>query len=402
MHRRQGRARVIRGRRGWWFIGPGGIARLSAGQLMAGGGLRPAAEQRLRGLGLFTAPPVRSYALTVLTSTSCNAGCGYCFQNTGQDLAHGAKPPRIPRASLSVADISAVLSFAGQRMADAGLAEMTIMLFGGEPLLNLRACRELLIRAADYGLASAAIATNGILLTPAVADRLWRVGLRWAQITFDGDRDDHDRVRRTRLGMATFDLITGNVRAAARAAPIRWRLRVNVSRDNADGIGALVGRLAERLDPAACSMVFAIAGDTGIGYRGQLTVGDELAAAFAGWQRLAVDAGFRVELPRADTACQMCGYPAGRFGAVVNPDGTLSSCWETAGRPEWTVGRVTVGYVSGPELDRLWATCAASRLYTADRRALWVFRDKVDADLLDYLDGSGRLAAGQAGTDLPP
>jgi len=121
----------------------------------AEGKLRPAAKQRLRDLGMCTSAPPRHYSLTVLTSTACNLGCGYCFQNTGQDPAGGNRPPRIARARLSSATITSILEFAARQMAKAGLEKLDILLFGGEPLLNPRGCQELLTRAADYGLTSA-------------------------------------------------------------------------------------------------------------------------------------------------------------------------------------------------------------------------------------------------------
>ena len=92
--------RVLRGRRHWWFLGPGGIARLSSEHVTAAGTLRPDARRRLHELGLYTPRPPASYALTVLTSTACNLGCGYCFQNTGQDPAgpRSRNPASIPFA----------------------------------------------------------------------------------------------------------------------------------------------------------------------------------------------------------------------------------------------------------------------------------------------------------------
>src|ERR1700735_974847 len=113
------RERIIKGKENWWFVGPGGLARLRdhhlpadgglsapaeeprwfvapAGlprrrehHLTADGGLSASAEEHLREQGLFSAAPHRTYALTVLTSTDCNLGCAYCFQNTGQDPVGG-------------------------------------------------------------------------------------------------------------------------------------------------------------------------------------------------------------------------------------------------------------------------------------------------------------------------
>src|SRR5438067_1712572 len=67
-------ARVLAGRDHWWFVGPGGIARLGQAQVSPGGVLQPTARQRLRDLGLYAAAAPSTYALTVLTSTDCNLG----------------------------------------------------------------------------------------------------------------------------------------------------------------------------------------------------------------------------------------------------------------------------------------------------------------------------------------
>jgi uncharacterized protein len=383
--------RIIRGKRGWWFLGPGGIARLRRGHLTADGRLRPEAERHLRAHGLFTAAPRRSYSLTVLTSTSCNLGCGYCFQNTGQDRRGANRPPRIARARLHSAAIPDILSFAGRQMAEAGLDRLAVLLSGGEPLLTLHSCRELLIRAAEHGLAWAGLASNGTLLTPLVARDLSTLGLRSVQVTFDGDRADHDRIRATRSGQATFDVITNNIVRTFGLAPIRWNLRINISHRNQHGIDTLIDRLADRLDPSACTMTFALVGDIGIGYRNDLTHTSDLATAFARWQRQALDVGFELPLPRAHTPCQTCSYQGGRYGAVISADGTLSSCWETAGKPGWAVGTVAAGYLPDAELEGRWIPCAASRQYARDHTAYRNFQDQVDAALLDYLDLTDRL-----------
>lgn len=386
--------RLIRGANGWWFLGPCGIARLRPGHLTVAGRLRPEAERRLRAQGLFTAAPPRSYSLTVLTSTGCNLGCGYCFQNTGQDGRGGYRPPRIARARLRSPAISDIVSFARRRMAEAGLDRLALLLAGGEPLLNPDGCRELLARAAGHGLAWAGLASNGTLLTPRLAGDLSALGLRTVQVTFDGDRADHDRIRGTRSGRATFDVVTANIAGTLGAAPLRWILRVNVSHRNQHGIEALIERLAGRLDPAACTMTFALVGDTGIGYRNRLSHSRDLAAVFGRWQRQALDAGFDLPRPRAHRPCQACSYPGGRYGAVVSADGTLASCWETAGRPEWAVGTVTGGYLPREELTGRWARCAAAHQHAGGDAAVRTFQDLVDAALLDYLDASGRLSSG--------
>jgi uncharacterized protein len=388
---RAGGGRVLKGERNWWFLGPGGVARLGARHLTSDGTLAPEAERVLRERGLLTAAAARSYSLTVLTSTDCNLGCGYCFQNTGQDPTGGARPPRITHARLTPEVITSVLRFTERQMAAAGLDKLKILLFGGEPLLNPRGCVELLARAAGLGLVSASMISNATLLTPPLARQLAGLGLRSVQVTFDGDRDDHDRIRVRRSHGGTFDTIVGNVVRASAVAPISWTLRVNVSQHSYPGIDALVERLAAAVDTTRCSIYFARVGDVGIGYANELTHTGDLPASFVRWQRRALDLGFRVSRPRADVPCATCGFGDGRYGAVVNADGVLSSCWETAGRPGWEVGSVAGGYLPAARTRERWVACGDLYRYSEDGAVLASFRDTVDAAMLDYLDQTGRL-----------
>lgn len=383
--------RVLRGERNWWFLGPGGVARLGTRHLTVDGALRPDAQRQLRDRGLLTTARVRSYALTVLTSTDCNLGCGYCFQNTAQDPFGGNRPPRIAHARLTPATITSILAFTGRQMAAAGLDRLKILLFGGEPLLNVRGCVGLLARAADYGLTSASMISNATLLTPPLAKQLTDLGLRSVQVTFDGDREDHDRIRVRRSNGGTFDTIVRNIVRVSEVAPIGWTLRVNVSHHNYVGIDALIDRLADTIDTVGCSIYFARVGDVDVGYANDLLHTGELSARFVRWHRRALDLGFSVSRPRAHVPCATCGFGNGRYGAVVNADGTLSSCWETAGRPGWDVGSVPTGYLPGAQTRDRWISCGDLYRYDEDGAGLESFQDTVDAALLDYLDQTGRL-----------
>jgi len=383
--------RILKGARNWWFVGPSGIARLSSRHLTADGGLTPAAEHRLAESGLLNVQAPSSYSLTVLTSTDCNLGCGYCFQNTGQDAAGGNSPPRIAHARLTSETIDAALSFTGRQMAAAGLDKLKILLFGGEPLLNPRGCVELLTRAADYGLDYAWMISNSTLLTPALARKLSDANLSCIQVTFDGDRDDHDQIRVRRANGGTFDTIVGRIARASDVTSIRWLLRVNVSHLNYPGIDGLIERLAAKIDPARCTIYFSRVGDVGVGYGNDLLHTGELTASFSRWHRRALDLGFRVTRPNANQPCTTCGWTSGRYGAVVNADGMLSSCWETAGRPDWQVGSVLDGYLPEAALGSRWIGCGDLYQYDEDEQALSAFRDAVDADLIDYLEETGRL-----------
>jgi uncharacterized protein len=385
------RERLIEGNDNWWFLGPGGTARLNHSHVRGDGTLTTAAEQELRERGLYTEAPPRAYGLTVLTSTDCNLGCAYCFQNTGQDPTGGNRPPRIAHARLTSQVITSALEFAGRKMASAGLDKLRLTVFGGEPLLNPRGCTELLERAADYGMTSAQMISNLTLLTPQLAKRLADSGLSSIQVTFDGDRADHDQIRVRRSGGGSFDSIVRNMARASEVTSLRWLMRVNVSHHNKRGINDLLARLGESLDPSRCIVYFARVADVGIGYANDLGHTEDFAELFLGWHRQVIEAGFAVPRPGAYPACATCSYRGGRFGAVVNADGTLSSCWDTAGRDGWDVGTIESGYRPDREIDDRWVTCTDANNYAGGQAAWDSFQDRVDAALLDYLARVKRL-----------
>lgn len=382
--------RIIRGQRNWWFLGPGGIARMTGKHLTAEGILTPEAERHLRANGLYDVKSPSSYSLTVLTSTDCNLGCGYCFQNTGQDLSGKNRPPRISHARLTSATITTILEFAQRQMSATGFEKLHILLFGGEPLLNPRGCLELLARAADYGLASASMISNATLLTPELARQLSDLGLSAMQVSFDGDRDRHDLIRVRRSGGGTFDSIIANMAAASQASPLRWMLRVNVSDRNHSTVDGLLDQLAEQLEPGRCRISFAWVGDTGIGYANELRRTARVAEDFLRWRVRAREMGFKVSRPHAHSPCLTCSFDNGRYGATVNADGTLASCWETAGKPGWEVGTVASGYLPTEQVGDRWISCLDNH-YDDEDATQTAFDDVVDAAYLDYLDEKGQL-----------
>src|SRR5205814_5081162 len=91
---------------------------------------------------------------------------------------------------------------------------------GGEPLLNLPVMYVLAERmwnaTQSRGVSMLVnIITNGLMLTPAVVDRMLPYGLNGIKITLDGDRDPHNRMRPLRGGQGTFDRLVENIRRVA-------------------------------------------------------------------------------------------------------------------------------------------------------------------------------------------
>ena len=271
-----------------------------------------------------------------------------------------------------------------------GLDALQLILFGGEPLLNAPGCVSLLERTQKIGLKTASMITNGVLLKPELAKELNEAGLQDAQVTFDGSREDHDEIRVKRSGAPTFDTIVRNIARATKVTDLKWQLRINVSHHNFVRISKLFGQLEHKIDPSRCAMTFAWVGDAGFGYANDLEHVAEVSQAFVEWNVRALEFGFRIPKPSMMTTCQVCSVPGGAGGAVVNADGTLFSCWQSAGKRNFEVGTIDAGYVDPAAVPDRWVTCG----YEYDQarpEAVAAFEDSVDSGLLDYLYETGSL-----------
>jgi uncharacterized protein len=180
--------------------------------------------------------------ITVLTTLQCNFACDYCFQGD-----HGDYNKFAEKMSLETAVRTA--EWVEREMNRVSPEQLTLMFFGGEPLLNLPVMYYLSERL--HGAARAhgidfviSIITNGLLLTPEVVDRLVPYGLRGVKITLDGDRDTHNRMRPLRGGQGTFDRIVGNIQAVADRVAVS--IGGNFDESSVDSYPALLDFLREQ------------------------------------------------------------------------------------------------------------------------------------------------------------
>lgn len=384
--------RFIRGASGYWAVGSTFVARVPERHFDPHGQPTPAARELLAARDV-TPADSDLYGLTVLVTTRCNLACSYCFQNTElPQTPEGGIPLRIPGATVDDGKVADILAFTRGRMAELDKTSVKLLLFGGEPTMYLAYCLKLLEGCQPLGLADAAMVSNGTLLSASAAMDLERAGLEWVQISLDGDAPDHDRSRITVGGRGTFDTILRNIEAASARTALKWRLRINLSSESIDGVHGLIGRLADRLDPGKFLLRLALVQDVGIGYQKSIRHSVELAERVGELYLRAMDAGFAVAAPR-EAPCLFCDAVGGATGAVVNSDGTLYSCWHSAGQRGYDVGTVTSGYLDDSTVRERWVACGYEAEPTTDKAAARLQADIVDAVVLDRLHASGSLAA---------
>lgn len=181
----------------------------------------------------------RQMSMTICPTMACNLRCVYCYEKNGG----------VSSSSMSETVQSALLAMTETSLREQGCRELNVTWFGGEPLLRmdiiehlsagfLDICERL---GVDY---RASIITNGTLLTPGTADRLYALEVRRAQITVDGPREIHDKSRRALDGSSSFDAVTANLRAMT--VPLHIDLRCNLHKGNADALPE-IEKLAEEL-----------------------------------------------------------------------------------------------------------------------------------------------------------
>ncbi len=157
--------------------------------------------------------------LWLIVTNSCNLNCAYCFSRAEYMRDHHRMPVTTARAG-----IDWLIAHSGSE------PELTLVLFGGEPLLNM----PLLKDAVAYAHEAAArggkrfvfsLTTNGVKLTPEI--RRFLIEERFSvMISLDGEKPQQDASRPFLSGKGSFDVIVPRAKAFIREAADAG-LRVN-------------------------------------------------------------------------------------------------------------------------------------------------------------------------------
>jgi uncharacterized protein len=256
--------------------------------------------------------------MELILTADCNMKCSYCFEKDKQ--------------ALDMSEATAFTAVDFLIRASRNLKDLTILFFGGEPMLRF----DLLQRVHEYATRKVAAAgkklkwnmtTNGTLIDEAKARWLARHKVKYL-LSLDGAKEDHDRHRRFPNGEGSFDLIAARLSMLRRYQP--WvGTKMSVAPEAA-------GRLCENIkalsDLGMCQFIY--------GYAHGTKWTDEALAAFtASMLRLCElylqmkheKRHFRITGFEEDGLCKAnasspfgCGAGRGRF--CVDPRGDIYGC----------------------------------------------------------------------------
>lgn len=140
-------------------------------------------------------------ALCLHVSHACNLTCGYCF--AGEGRYHGEAALMSPEVGKKALDF--LIEHSGTKK------NLEVDFFGGEPLLNWEAVKEIVAYARSREKETGkhfrfTLTTNGVLLDDEVIEFANRE-MTNVVLSLDGRRDIHDAMRRTPAGDGSYDLI---------------------------------------------------------------------------------------------------------------------------------------------------------------------------------------------------
>lgn len=170
------------------------------------------------------------FGMIINPTLSCNLSCWYCYEKHDDGRCMDEKV------------MQSVYRLIDNKIADNRLKRLNVSFFGGEPLLNFENVVYPLLSYASVKCHERGVhlnsnfTTNAVLLTSDVLDRLKSLDMAEPpsfQITFDGNRDMHDKVRHTTGNARTYDVISEHVRLAA-ASGCTVNIRFNYTANNID------------------------------------------------------------------------------------------------------------------------------------------------------------------------
>lgn len=151
----------------------------------------------------------RLKAICLHVAHGCNMDCRYCFAGKG-DYNH--------KAGLMSAEV-------GKRALDFLVREskarkhLEVDLFGGEPLINWDVCKEVVRYGREIEKIcdkkfNFTLTTNGLVLNDEIIDFVNKE-MGNVVLSMDGRKETHDRMRHTKTGGGTYDLIMDNFKKMA-------------------------------------------------------------------------------------------------------------------------------------------------------------------------------------------
>ncbi|MGC9152725.1 MAG: radical SAM protein [Vulcanisaeta sp.] len=252
--------------------------------------------------------------LIILPTEACNFKCIYCYEKFRPGL-------------MGQGIVEAIKRFLAVRIGE--LNRLKIDWFGGEPLIAYNIIVDVMKFVNDYSqkanpdlIIEGEVTTNGYLLTIDRLRELAKLKVKYYQVTFDGDKGFHDKVRIRIKGLPTFETIWNNVINAHNSSlDFEMVIRIHLHRDNMESVKSLLKKFADMLrdDERFLFHIRSVSRLGGLNDDKVYPVSDNVVNEVKEYARLL---GLKLfELPSP----YIC-YASWLNSFIIMPDGTLSKC----------------------------------------------------------------------------
>ena len=178
------------------------------------------------------------YILTINPTLDCNFRCWYCYEN------HVSRSKIEPETLDKIKKL--IHNIVGKQTT---LEHFQLNFFGGEPLLQYNTVIDIITYAEEvchsFGKKiSIAFTTNGYLLNAERVQVLSEHCVNSMQITLDGNRETHNKVRFSSVRLGSYDKILENIKLLLRKN-IDVILRLNYTSENIAGMSDIIDDLTD-------------------------------------------------------------------------------------------------------------------------------------------------------------
>jgi len=287
--------------------------------------------------------------LTIAPTMDCNFSCPYCFE---------IKEKKYITSEV----IDSLIKYIEQQKE---LSNIFLTWFGGEPLMALDKIQEFYDKFQKvWGEKefNSNIITTAYFITPEVIEIMKKVKIGSMQITLDGGKETHNKVKHTKDCPDVFSKIIENIDLITETAPeINIVIRVNLTKENANEYIQLHNFLSNRYKGKNIGIAPGFVKDRGCNR------GENLSLFFNHNEM----SEFILDLfNKQGIHSPFIRYPARFFeecairnptSTSIDPEGYVYKCWEIIGNKKYAIGKLDDGIIT--EVN---ATMLNRQLYGAD------------------------------------
>lgn len=266
-----------------------------------------------------------SYMLILNPTLDCNFKCWYCYEN------------HISQSVMSAEILTALKQHITHVLDRKEIKNFSLSFFGGEPLLPFE---ENVLPIVDFTQTLCnkkgvklhiSFTTNGYLLTEKRLEQLKKYDLYAFQITLDGSREAHDKVRKTHSGEGSYDTILAHVHLLL-AHHILVTLRINFTARNLDTCATIAEDLAYLTEKEKSYLTISLQHV----WQDRKNDTDNQVRTL---KKIFRNYGLRAEVPLPDLVREPC-YADKRNECVINYNGDVFKCTARDFKPEKRYGHL--------------------------------------------------------------